>query len=117
MPRIEENSSASVASGVVRRTTWARADEAAATSEAAVRMQRVVKGSMWRKDAPPRSEVAGGSARPPPPVPEEEDRHSRREEQRAASGVARIGPRRADDDVDRSEERRVGKECRSRWSP
>src|SRR5256885_12131673 len=45
-----------------------------------------------------------------------------RDGKRSCGALAQRGPRRqdADDEIDedeRSEERRVGKECRSRWSP
>src|ERR1041385_9038583 len=63
MPRIEENSSASVASGVVRRTTCAAAGEAAPARAARARGKRARKGRIAGKDAPPGRRGGRGGAR------------------------------------------------------
>src|SRR5205807_4339901 len=55
--------------------------------------------------------VTGGE-----PVPGYEERHQRRgNQERASQQAVRVTPVRLHDEVLRSEERRVGKECRSRW--
>src|ERR1041385_6544874 len=116
MPRIEENSSASVASGVVRRTTCAAAGEAGAARAARARGKRARKGGIAGKEAPPRRGGARRATRrggglparpppPPPPVPEEEDRDTGQEQQGAPRGVAGVRAGGADHDVHGGEEK------------
>jgi len=116
---------AALALGGCGRSRGYRADNTASTAANDIDRAVTLVGCLVAGDTTTQSDAGRPSGTPPPPaftlvnvtVPERDTAAPAAAVGTAGRSYNLVGDKSRLDDLQRSEERRVGKECRSRWSP